>query len=151
MSNERTFIAVKPDGVQRNLVGEILGRFEKKGFQLIGLKMLVPSKDLAEKHYDEHKARPFFHGLVSFLTSGPLVAMVWQGKGVVASSRLMIGATNPLTSTPGTIRGDFAVDIGRNLIHGSDSVESANREIALWFHSNELSEWNPSQKSNIYE
>ncbi|KAK5575298.1 hypothetical protein RB653_010556 [Dictyostelium firmibasis] len=150
VQRERTFLAVKPDGVARGLVGEIIARYEKKGFVLVGLKQLVPTKALAEAHYDEHKERPFFGGLVSFITSGPVVAMVFEGKGVVASARLMIGVTNPLASAPGSIRGDFGVDVGRNIIHGSDSVESAKREIALWFKEEELlAVANPNP--NLYE
>nr|1HHQ_A Chain A, NUCLEOSIDE DIPHOSPHATE KINASE [Dictyostelium discoideum] len=150
VNKERTFLAVAPDGVARGLVGEIIARYEKKGFVLVGLKQLVPTKDLAESHYAEHKERPFFGGLVSFITSGPVVAMVFEGKGVVASARLMIGVTNPLASAPGSIRGDFGVDVGRNIIHGSDSVESANREIALWFKPEELlTEVKPNP--NLYE
>ena len=148
---ERTFIAIKPDGVQRNLVGEIISRFESKGFTLVGLKMLKPSQELAESHYAVHKERPFFKGLVDFITSGPLVAMVWEGEGVVAAGRLMIGATNPLTSNPGTIRGDFGVSIGRNIIHGSDAVETAQSEIALWFKDEELVDWTPVSTPWLYE
>jgi nucleoside-diphosphate kinase len=148
---ERTFLAVKPDGVQRGLVGEIIGRLEAKGFTLVGLKLMNVSKELAEQHYGEHKEKPFFPGLVQFITSGPVVAMVWEGKGVVASARKMIGATNPLNSEPGTIRGDFGVDVGRNIIHGSDAVETAQREIALWFQASELAAWEPATKSWIYE
>ena len=122
---ERTFIMIKPDGVQRNLVGEVIRRFETKGFKLVGLKLLSVSKELAAKHYDVHKERPFFAGLVQFITSSPVVAMVWEGDGVVASARNLIGATNPLTSPPGTIRGDFGVSVGRNLIHGSDAIDTA--------------------------
>lgn len=118
---------------------------------MVALKMLTPSTQLAESHYAEHKERPFFGGLVEFLTSGPVVGMVWEGKGVVASARLMIGVTNPLTSTPGTIRGDFAVDVGRNIIHGSDSVESAQREIALWFDEASVQNWQPAQNTWVYE
>jgi len=151
MSSERTFIAIKPDGVQRNLVGEIITRFEKKGYQLVALKLVHQTKELAEKHYEEHKGKPFFPGLVDFITSGPVVAMVWQGKGVVATARLLIGATNPLASAPGTIRGDFAIEVGRNIIHGSDSVDSANREIALWFSQSELVDWHPTRDTHIYE
>ncbi|MEM6500565.1 MAG: nucleoside-diphosphate kinase, partial [Cyanobacteria bacterium P01_C01_bin.89] len=113
---ERTFIAIKPDAVQRGLIGQIIQRFESKGFKLVGLKLMSVSKELAEAHYGEHKERPFFGGLVSFLTSSPVVAMVWEGDGVVASARKIIGATNPLDSAPGTVRGDFGVSIGRNLI-----------------------------------
>jgi nucleoside-diphosphate kinase len=148
---ERTFIAIKPDGVQRGLVGEIISRFEAKGFTLVGLKLINVSRELAEQHYGEHKEKPFFAGLVDFITSGPVVAMVWEGKGVVASARKMIGATNPLNSEPGTIRGDFGIDIGRNIIHGSDAVETAQREISLWFQDNELAGWEPTLTRWIYE
>merc|ERR1711862_313702 len=153
MSNtERTFIAIKPDGVQRGLVGAIIAKFEAKGFQLVALKAVQPTKQLAEDHYAEHKERPFFGGLVSFLTSGPVIAMVWQGKGVIAAARALIGQTNPLTSAPGTIRGDYAVDVGRNIIHGSDTNEgSAAREIALWFKPEEVIAWQPSQNVHVYE
>ena len=147
MATERTFIAIKPDGVQRGLVGEIIGRFERKGFKLVGLKQLVPSRALAEQHYGVHKDRPFFAGLVEFITSGPVVGMVWEGDGVIASARKLIGATKPLESEPGTIRGDLAINIGRNVIHGSDASETAEFEIALWFASSELSEWQPSDQS----
>ena len=140
---ERTFLAIKPDGVQRGLVGEIIGRFEAKGFTLVGMKLITASRELAEQHYGVHKERPFFAGLVDFITSGPMVAMVWEGDGVVASARKMIGATNPLNSEPGTIRGDLAVNVGRNIIHGSDAVETANQEISLWFKAEELSAWTP--------
>lgn len=144
MPAERSFIAIKPDGVQRGLVGEIIGRFERKGFKLVGLKQLTPSRELAEHHYGVHRERPFFAGLVNFITSGPVVAMVWEGEGVIAAARLMIGATKPLEASPGTIRGDLAVDIGRNVIHGSDGPETAAQEIALWFAPSELSDWTPS-------
>jgi nucleoside-diphosphate kinase len=148
---ERTFIMIKPDGVQRNLVGEVIRRFETKGFKLVGLKFLSVSKELAEKHYGVHKERPFFAGLVQFITSSPVVAMVWEGDGVVASARNLIGATNPLTSPPGTIRGDFGVSVGRNLIHGSDAIETAQYEIALWFTPEELVSWEPTITPWIYE
>ncbi len=148
---ERTFLAIKPDGVQRQLVGDIIRRLEAKGFTLVGLKLMQVSKDLAAEHYGEHKEKPFFPGLVEFITSGPVVAMVWEGKGVVASARKMIGVTNPLNSEPGTIRGDYGVDVGRNIIHGSDAVETAQREIALWFQPAELVSWNPTLTSWIYE
>lgn len=148
---ERTFIAIKPDGVQRQLVGEIIRRFETKGFTLVGMKFLQVSRELAEKHYDVHRERPFFPGLVDFITSGPVVAMVWEGDGVVAAARAIIGATNPLTAAPGTIRGDYGVSIGRNLIHGSDAVETAQREISLWFKNEELANWQPTIKPWLYE
>jgi nucleoside-diphosphate kinase len=142
---------VKPDGVQRNIVGETIRRFENKGFTLVGLKMLKVSRERAESHYGVHKERPFFAGLVNFITSGPVVAMVWEGEGVVAAARKLIGATNPLNSEPGTIRGDFGVNIGRNLIHGSDAIETAQNEIGLWFEESELVSWEPAIKSWLYE
>ncbi len=148
---ERTFIMIKPDGVQRGLVGEVIGRFEAKGFTLVGLKLMSVSKELAEEHYDVHKERPFFGGLVEFICSSPVVAMVWEGEGVVASARKLIGATNPLSAEPGTIRGDFGVSVGRNLIHGSDAIETAQREISLWFSEKELSSWEPTVKTWLYE
>ncbi|NEP62583.1 MAG: nucleoside-diphosphate kinase, partial [Symploca sp. SIO2G7] len=112
---ERTFIMIKPDGVQRGLIGEIISRFETKGFNLVGMKFMAVSRELAEKHYAVHKERPFFGSLVDFITSSPVVAMVWEGEGVVGSARTVIGATNPITSAPGTIRGDYGVTIGRNI------------------------------------
>ena len=141
---ERTFLAIKPDGVQRALVGEIIRRFEAKGFTLIGMKFMKVSRELAEQHYGVHRERPFFKGLVEFITSGPVVAMVWEGEGVIASARKLIGATNPLTAEPGTIRGDFGVNIGRNIIHGSDAPETAQQEVSLWFKEEELASWEPS-------
>ncbi len=142
---------IKPDGVQRNLVGEIIKRFENKGFTLVGLKMMSVSRELAEKHYDVHKDRPFFGGLVEFIISAPVVATIWEGEGVVAAARKIIGATDPLNAEPGTIRGDFGVSIGRNLIHGSDAIETAQREISLWFSESESLSWEPSLKSWLYE
>ena len=148
---ERTFLAIKPDGVQRALVGEIIRRFEDKGFTLAGLKFMKVSRELAEQHYDVHREKPFFSGLVEFITSGPVVAMVWEGDGVVAAARKMIGATNPLTAEPGTIRGDFGINIGRNIIHGSDAPETAQQEVSLWFKEEELASWQPSLTSWIKE
>jgi len=142
---------VKPDGVQRNLVGEVIKRLEAKGFTLVGLKLMAVSRELAEKHYDVHKERPFFSGLVDFIVSSPVVAMVWQGEGVVASARKIIGATDPLVAEPGTIRGDYGINIGRNLIHGSDAIETAQREIALWFKEDELVSWENVSKPWIVE
>ncbi|MFM7476294.1 MAG: nucleoside-diphosphate kinase [Microcystis aeruginosa] len=141
---ERTFLMIKPDGVQRNLVGEIIQRFEAKGFTLVGLKMMQVSSELAEKHYAVHKERPFFSSLVDFITSSPVVAMVWQGEGVIASARKIIGATNPLNAEPGTIRGDFGISVGRNLIHGSDGPDTAKDEVSLWFSDAELANWTPT-------
>ncbi len=148
---ERTFIAIKPDGVQRGLVGEIIRRFENKGFTLVGLKLLNVSRELAESHYAVHRERPFFNGLVEYITSGPVVAMVWEGDGVVASARKLIGATNPLAAEPGTIRGDLAINIGRNLIHGSDAIETAQQEIGLWFTDAELAAWEPTLSHWLHE
>ncbi|MGP1385966.1 MAG: nucleoside-diphosphate kinase [Thainema sp.] len=148
---ERTFIMIKPDGVQRGLVGNIISRFEAKGFTLVGLKALNVGRELAEEHYAVHKERPFFSGLIEFITSGPVVAMVWEGEGVVAGARKLIGATNPLTAEPGTIRGDYGVSVGRNIIHGSDAIETGQTEIALWFKEEELMNWEPSLTSWIYE
>ena len=142
---------IKPDGVQRGLVGEIIKRFETKGFTLVGLKLMAVSRELAEKHYAVHKERPFFAGLVEFITSGPVVAMVWEGEGVIASARKMIGATKPLEAEPGTIRGDLGVTVGRNIIHGSDAPETAKEEIALWFSDSELAAWEPTIKGWLYE
>lgn len=135
---ERTFLMVKPDGVQRNLIGEIVGRFESKGFKLVGAKLMQITPELAAEHYGEHKERPFFGELVDFITSGPVFAMVWEGENVISVGRLMTGATNPKESAPGTIRGDFAVTVGKNIIHGSDAPESAVREIGLFFKEEEL-------------
>ncbi|BAU14988.1 nucleoside diphosphate kinase [Leptolyngbya sp. NIES-3755] len=148
---ERTFLAIKPDGVQRKLIGEIIRRFETKGFTLVGLKFMNVSRELAESHYGVHRERPFFGSLVEFITSGPIVAMVWEGDGVIAGARKVIGATNPLTAEPGTIRGDFGANIGRNLIHGSDAPETAQSEIALWFKEEELVNWQPTVLNWIYE
>lgn len=148
---ERTFLMIKPDGVQRNLVGEIIRRFETKGFTLVGLKLMAVSRELAEQHYGVHRDKPFFAGLVDFIISGPVVAMVWEGDGVIASARKMIGATKPLDAEPGTIRGDFGVTIGRNIIHGSDAPETATAEIALWFNDNELVAWEPTMTGWLYE
>ncbi len=138
MAVEQTFIMVKPDGVQRNLIGSIISRFEHKGFQLVGAKLMHISRDLAEEHYGEHKDKPFFGELVDFITSGPVFAMVWEGENVIKAARGMMGATNPAEAAPGTIRGDYAVQVSMNVIHGSDSPESAEREIKLFFEDDEL-------------
>lgn len=130
---EKTFLMVKPDGVQRNLIGDIVARFEKKGFKLVAGKLMTISQDLAEEHYGEHKDKPFFNDLVSFITSGPVFAMVWEGDDVISIARDMMGATNPKESAAGTVRGDYAVQVSQNIIHGSDSSESAEREIGLFF------------------
>ncbi|MTV48503.1 nucleoside-diphosphate kinase [Heliobacillus mobilis] len=148
---ERTYLMIKPDAVQRGLIGEIVSRFEKKGFKLVAMKFLRLTKEMAEKHYAEHVGKPFFAGLVEYIISGPVVAMCWEGKDVVTVSREMMGATNPAKAAPGTIRGTFAVDIGRNVIHGSDSPESAERELAIYFDSCEFVEWDRSVQAWIVE
>ncbi|KAK9049462.1 hypothetical protein SSX86_030967 [Deinandra increscens subsp. villosa] len=151
MEVEESYIMIKPDGVQRGLVGEIIYRFEKKGFKLKGLKLFQCPKDLAEEHYKDLSSKPFFPKLISYITSGPVVCMAWEGVGVVASARKLIGATNPLQAEPGTIRGDLAVQTGRNVVHGSDSPENGKREIALWFKDEELTEWTPVQTPWVIE
>ncbi|CAB3360047.1 nucleoside diphosphate kinase-like [Cloeon dipterum] len=148
---ERSFLMVKPDGVQRGLVGEIVRRFEAKGFKLVAMKFVWASEDLLKQHYADLSSKPFFPGLVSYMASGPVVPMVWEGLDVVKTGRVMLGATNPKDSAPGTIRGDLCIDVGRNIIHGSDSVESANKEIALWFKPEELVQWQHASHSWIYE
>jgi len=130
---ERTFLMVKPDGVQRGLIGEIVSRFEKKGFKLVAAKLMTVSRELAEVHYAEHREKPFFEELVGFITSGPVFAMIWEGENVISVARQMMGKTNPADAAPGTIRGDYGISVGMNIIHGSDSPESAEREIKLWF------------------
>jgi len=141
---------VKPDGVQRNLVGEVIKRFEKKGIKIVALKLMQIPREMAEKHYGEHKAKPFFGELVDFITSGPVVAMVLEGKDVVPMVRAMMGATNPLNAAPGTIRGDFAINISNNVVHGSDSPESAEREINLFFKPEEIVEYDKTVSYWIY-
>ncbi|MCZ7672050.1 MAG: nucleoside-diphosphate kinase [Chloroflexi bacterium] len=138
---ERTLILVKPDGVQRGLVGEIVSRFERRGLKLVGMKFMQMSQELAEAHYDVHKERPFYRSLVEYITSGPIVAMVWAGNDAIAAARSTMGATNPVAAAPGTIRGDFGMEIGRNLVHGSDSPENAAKEVALFFDKSALVEW----------
>ena len=144
---EKTFLMVKPDGVQRNVIGEIVARFEKKGYHLVGAKLMQIPTELAEEHYGEHKERPFFGELVEFITSGPVFAMVWEGENVILTARQMMGATNPKDAAPGTIRGDFAVTVGKNMIHGSDSAESAEREIGLFFKEEELVSYEKTMNS----
>jgi len=147
---ESTYIMVKPDGVQRGLVGEIIKRFENRGFKLLALQLMTPTKKLLEEHYKDLSDKPFFPKLIEYMKSGPVVGMAWEGKNVVKTGRVMLGETNPLSSAPGTIRGDFAIEVGRNICHGSDSVESAQREITLWFP-NGVSSYESPFKSLIYE
>ena len=130
---ERTLILVKPDAFARSLTGEIVARFERKGLRLVALRLLTMERELAERHYAEHEGKPFYGELVSFITSGPLVAMVLEGESAIEAARQVIGATNPLEAAPGSIRGDFAIEVGQNMVHGSDSTESAAREVGLFF------------------
>jgi len=147
---EQTYIMLKPDGVQRGLLPEVIARFSRKGFKLVGLKMMNVSKEHAEKHYADLSHKPFFGSLVSYMCSGPVIAMVWEGLNVVKTGRVLIGETNPAASAPGTLRGDFSIEIGRNIIHGSDAVDSAKHEIALWFPEG-VCAWESCAKAWIYE
>lgn len=135
---ERTFVMVKPDGVRRRLVGEIIKRFEARGLRLVALKMLTISREIAERHYEAHREKPFFNELVEFITSGPAVAMVWEGRGAIGVVRSMMGSTDPIDALPGTIRGDYALELTENVVHGSDSPETAMREISLFFTNDEI-------------
>lgn len=150
---ERTFVMVKPDGVHRGLVGTIISRFEARGLKLVGAKFMTIDRELAETHYGEHRDKPFFDDLVSFITSDPVLAMVWEGQDAIRQVRRMMGATDPADASPGTIRGDFGLDLGRNVIHGSDHEdEGANeREIALFFDADELVSYERVDESWIYE
>lgn len=142
---------IKPDAVQRGLIADIIKRFEQKGFKLVAMKFMKASEELLKEHYAELSTKSFFGGLVKFMGSGPVVPMVWEGKGIVLTGRTMLGETDPAKSKPGTIRGDYCVEIGRNILHGSDSVETAKREIKLWFKDEELVEWTPTIAQWIYE
>ena len=144
MQSERTLILVKPDAVQRGLMGEIISRFERRGLHPVAIKLMQVTGDMATRHYSEHRGKPFFDGLVEFITSSPVLAMVWEGPGAVAMVRSMMGATNPASSAPGTIRGDLAVSLAMNAVHGSDSAASAAREVAIFFSDDELLDWENS-------
>ncbi len=148
---ERTLVLVKPDGVQRGLIGEVIGRLERRGLKLVGLKLMQVSDELARRHYGEHVDRPFFPGLVRFITSSPVVAMAWEADGAVDAVRNTMGTTNPASALPGTVRGDLGIDIGRNLVHGSDSPESAGRELDLFFDAAELLDYDRSTDPWIKE
>ncbi|MCC6027307.1 MAG: nucleoside-diphosphate kinase [Archaeoglobus sp.] len=148
---ERTFVMVKPDGVQRGLVGEIISRLERKGLKIVAIKMLKIPMEMAEKHYEEHKNKPFFSSLISYITSGPVVAMVVEGKNAVKVVRKLVGATNPAEAEPGTIRGDFGLDLGRNVVHASDSITSAEREIRLFFKDDEILNYERDLDAWVYE
>lgn len=138
---ERTLILLKPDAVQRGLIGEIVTRLERRGLKIVGMKMLQVSRELAEEHYAEHVGKPFYPGLITYITASPIVALVLEGKNAVAVSRSTIGATNPANAAPGTIRSDLAVETGRNLVHGSADPEAGTREVGLWFQESELHAW----------
>jgi nucleoside-diphosphate kinase len=151
MIMERTYLMIKPDGVQRGLCGEIVSRFEKKGLKLIAMKLMIIPKETAEKHYGEHKDKKFFPSLISYITSGPVFAMVWEGENAVQVCRNIMGKTNPQESAPGTIRGDYCMVTGVNIIHGSDSPESAAREIGIFFKADELVDYKKDAEKWIYE
>jgi len=148
---EKTFVMIKPDGVQRNLVGEITLRLEKKGLKMVALKFLRLTEEMAREHYREHLGKPFFPGLLEYITSGPVVAMAWEGKDAVQRVRKLLGATNPGEALPGTIRGDLGLDIGRNVIHGADSPESARRELGIYFRPEEIIDYEKEVDRWLYE
>lgn len=148
---ERTFLMVKPDGVQRALVGNVVCRLEKKGLKLIAMKMMQISPELAERHYGEHKGKPFYVGLIEFITSAPVVAMIWEGDDAVEMVRTLIGATDPRKAAPGTIRGDLAVFMGKNIVHGSDSAASAEREMGLFFNNDEICSYSLPYEDCLYD
>jgi nucleoside-diphosphate kinase len=148
---ERTYIMVKPDGVQRGLVGEIIKRFEQRGYKMCGLKLRQADEALLQTHYADLTSKPFFPKLQEYMLSGPVACMVWEGENVVKMGRQMLGETNPQASLPGTIRGDFSIVVGRNICHGSDSPENAEKEIGLWFGEGEVISWDDHSKDWVYE
>merc|ERR1711976_815521 len=148
---ERTFIAIKPDGVQRGLIGEIIRRFEARGYKLVGMKMIYPSLEMAKEHYTDLSSKPFYNGLCKYFSSGPIVAMVWEGKDVILQGRKLVGATNPNDSEAGSIRGDLCISVGRNIIHGSDGPDSAKHEISFWFKAGEVTNYSLILESMLYE
>ncbi|GAB4577773.1 MAG: nucleoside-diphosphate kinase [Anaerolineales bacterium] len=148
---EKTFVLVKPDGVQRGLIGEVIARLEKRGLRLTAAKFMQVSRDLAETHYAIHKGKPFYEGLITYITSAPVMAMVWEGPRAVAAVRQTMGATRPWEAAPGTVRHDFALEVGRNLTHASDSVENGEAEVALWFKPEELVRWERATDQWIFE
>lgn len=148
---EQTFVLVKPDGVQRGLIGEVIARLERRGLKLVGAKFLQVSRELAEEHYAVHKGKPFYEGLINYITSAPVMAMVWEGPNAVAVVRQTMGATRPYEAAPGTIRHDFGLTVSRNLTHASDSVENAVTEITLWFKPEELVSWGRDTDRWIFE
>ena len=148
---ERTLVLVKPDGVQRGLIGEVISRLERRGLRLVAAKFMVVSQELAETHYAVHKGKPFYDGLIRYITSAPVMAMVWEGPNAVAAVRQTMGATRPTEAAPGSLRHDFALEVGRNLTHASDSVENGEQEVALWFTEGELVSWERSNDRWIFE
>jgi nucleoside-diphosphate kinase len=148
---ERTLVLVKPDGVQRGLMGEVIGRLERRGLRLVAAKFMQVSHELAETHYAIHKGKPFYDGLIKYITSAPVLAMVWDGPNAVAAVRQTMGATRPIEAAPGSIRHDFALEVGRNLTHASDSVENGEKEVALWFSLKELVDWKRDTDRWIFE
>ncbi|KAK8849589.1 nucleoside diphosphate kinase [Kwoniella newhampshirensis] len=149
-TTEQTYIMIKPDGVQRGLVGDIIARFEKRGFKLVALKLATPTKEHLEKHYADLSSKGFFPRLIEYMMSGPVVCMVWEGLDAVKTGRVMLGATNPLASAPGTIRGDYALQVGMNVCHGSDSVENGQKEVELWFPEG-INQYKLAAQAWIYE
>jgi nucleoside-diphosphate kinase len=148
---ERTLVLVKPDGVQRGLMGEVISRLEKRGLRMVGAKFLPVSEGLAETHYAIHKGKPFYEGLISYITSSPVLAMVWEGPSAIAAVRQTMGATRPTEAAPGSLRHDFALEVGRNLTHASDTVENGEKEVALWFTLDELVDWRRETDRWIFE
>jgi nucleoside-diphosphate kinase len=148
---EQTLVFVKPDGVQRGLIGEVIARLERRGLKLVAAKFMNVSQELAEKHYAIHKGKPFYEGLIKYITSAPVMAMVWEGPRAIEVVRQTMGATRPVEAAPGSIRHDFGLDVGRNLTHASDSVENGQKEIALWFKPEELVSWKRATDAWIYE
>ncbi len=148
---ERTLVLVKPDGVQRGLIGEVTSRLERRGLRLAAAKFLQVSRELAETHYAIHKGKPFYTGLIEYITSAPVMAMVWEGPSAVAAVRQTMGATRPTEAAPGSVRHDFALEIGRNLTHASDTVENSGKEVALWFKPGELVDWKRATDRWIFE
>lgn len=148
---ERTLVFVKPDGVQRGLIGETISRLERRGLRMVAARFLQISKNLAERHYAIHKGKPFYDGLISYITSGPVMAMVWEGPHAIAAVRQTMGATRPIEASPGSFRHDFGLEVGRNLTHASDSIETAEAEIELWFNSTDLVEWSRDLDQWIFE
>ena len=148
---ERTLVLVKPDGVQRALIGEVISRLERRGLRLVGAKFMQVSRDLAETHYAIHKGKPFYDGLLSYITSAPVMAMVWEGPNAVSAVRQTMGATRPTEAAPGSLRHDFALEVGRNLTHASDTVENGGKEVALWFKKEELIDWTRAVDQWVFE